>query len=196
MATSQFANQSIALSAASDFTASNLGLEAILKELDNASPTGLETGLQAGLSDPLPSSEKDETPQTTPTSESVTPDRTQTAPAQPPSPPPAEPISAVSLCTKAYNQAYKEAKEKHYSEYDCKKEAERCYLNKIPRLHKPENINDFIACVAYAMLINIIRPADGTKILYAAQIATQATQASQTRNIIANRNKSTSEIPK
>jgi hypothetical protein len=38
-------------------------------------------------------------------------------------------------------------------------------------LDTPENIRDFVACVAYAMLFGAIEPANGSKFLYAAQVA-------------------------
>jgi len=104
-----------------------------------------------------------------------------------------EPLSAVARCVNAYNQTMKTEKQSHSSNYDSEQAAERAYINKIPMLDKAENINDFIACVTYAMLVRIIRTADGTKLLYAAQIANQANQA---KHKIANSNKSTPETPK
>ena len=39
-----------------------------------------------------------------------------------------------------------------------------------------ENIQNFIACVAHAMLLGIIEPADATRLLYAAQVALGASR--------------------
>jgi hypothetical protein len=44
----------------------------------------------------------------------------------------------------------------------------------MPPLSGPENIRDFIACVAHAMLIGAILGPDGARLLYAAQVAYQA----------------------
>jgi hypothetical protein len=41
----------------------------------------------------------------------------------------------------------------------------------MPPLSGYENIRDFIACVAHAMLIGAIQSEQGSKLLYAAQVA-------------------------
>jgi hypothetical protein len=48
----------------------------------------------------------------------------------------------------------------------------------MPSLSGPDNIRDFIACVAHGMLIGAIRDTDGARLLYAAQVARGALQNS------------------
>jgi hypothetical protein len=50
-------------------------------------------------------------------------------------------------------------------------EANKAYLKAMPPLSGYENIRDFIACIAQAMLIDAIRGEQGGKLLYAAQVA-------------------------
>ncbi len=49
--------------------------------------------------------------------------------------------------------------------------AEKAYLDAMPSLSGHENIRDFVACVTNAMLIGAITDNQGTKLLYAAQVA-------------------------
>jgi hypothetical protein len=52
------------------------------------------------------------------------------------------------------------------------------YRRAMPSLSGPDNIRDFIACVAHGMLIGAIRDTDGARLLYAAQVARGALQNS------------------
>jgi hypothetical protein len=45
------------------------------------------------------------------------------------------------------------------------------YRNTMPPLRGAENIRDFIACVAQALLFGVIKDKDASKLLYAAQVA-------------------------
>jgi hypothetical protein len=78
---------------------------------------------------------------------------------------------AVARCMNAWERAYKAEKAKRKSDFDASEEAEKAYRNAMPPLSGYENIRDFIACVAHAMLIGAIRDNQGTKLLYAAQVA-------------------------
>jgi hypothetical protein len=53
----------------------------------------------------------------------------------------------------------------------------------MPVLAGYENVRNFIACVAHGMLIGVFDESDGTKLLYAAQVAlTIANQERKTRD--------------
>jgi hypothetical protein len=78
---------------------------------------------------------------------------------------------AVARCCEAYDLAYKAASLTDKGEFQTATEAERAYRRAMPPLTGHENIRDFIACVAHAMLINALSCADGARLLYAAQVA-------------------------
>jgi|ERR1700729_591076 hypothetical protein len=82
-----------------------------------------------------------------------------------------EPNPAVAYCRQAYRQAFKAAREKGKSEFDREWEAKEAYRRAMPPLSGRENIRDFIACVAYAMLTRWITSPESTQVLYAAQVA-------------------------
>jgi hypothetical protein len=78
---------------------------------------------------------------------------------------------AIARCMGAWARAYKAEKAIKNDDYDAMRKANHAYCNSMPRLSGYENIRDFIACVAHAMLIRVIDRDDGSKILYAAQVA-------------------------
>ncbi len=78
---------------------------------------------------------------------------------------------AVELCTQAYERAYKAAKRQSDSKSYADGQSEMAFRKAMPRLSGQENIRDFIACVAYGMLIKAITGPDGARLLYAAQVA-------------------------
>ncbi|HVZ84231.1 MAG TPA: hypothetical protein VG893_11200 [Terracidiphilus sp.] len=55
--------------------------------------------------------------------------------------------------------------------YEAKTAAVAAYLAALPPLNGAENIREFIACVSHGMALEIINGRDGTRLLYAAQIA-------------------------
>ncbi|MGA2808979.1 MAG: hypothetical protein ABSE87_12665 [Terracidiphilus sp.] len=89
----------------------------------------------------------------------------------PEAPSPAFANPAVARCCAASARAYKAAvangKGKVFSDLN----AEQAYRNNLPPLSGPENIRDFIACVAHGMLIGAIEGPAGARLLYAAQVA-------------------------
>ncbi len=96
--------------------------------------------------------------------------------------PPAEPVAkssskpqaqnpAVTRCLKAWNRTYKESPKKKNDDYEAEKAANEAFRAAMPNLIGIDNIRDFIACIAYGMLNNIITDEQGTKLLYAAQVA-------------------------
>jgi hypothetical protein len=92
-----------------------------------------------------------------------------------PKPPRADGPSAanpsIAGCLKAYSEALQIAVNQGADNRDACKAAEKAYRETMPPLCGQNNIRDFIACVSHAMLIYAIDTSEGTKLLYAAQIA-------------------------
>jgi hypothetical protein len=87
-----------------------------------------------------------------------------------------EPIAAsanpaVARCLDAWARVNKAERAKGKSKYDASEEADRAYREAMPPLSGSENIRDFIACVAHAMIAHIITNDVATKLFYAAQVA-------------------------
>ena len=80
---------------------------------------------------------------------------------------------AVQRCILAYNTALALARERKKDAYDSRKAAKHAYREAFPPLMGRKNVRDFIACVAYAMLTEIMTASEGTRFLYAARVATQ-----------------------
>jgi hypothetical protein len=78
---------------------------------------------------------------------------------------------ALARCMNAWTLTYEKEKAKRKGDFDASLTAEKAYRDAMPPLSGYENIRDFIACVAHAMLIGAILDDKGTKLLYAAQVA-------------------------
>ena len=78
---------------------------------------------------------------------------------------------AVARCLSAWEPVYRAALAKGRYKVHAADDAAQLYRDAMPPLSGYENIRDFIACVANAMLIGAIADDKGTKLLYAAQIA-------------------------
>jgi hypothetical protein len=151
--------------------------EAILRKLADKLPTQYHAS---------PLTKIGETAQPKPLNQpsSPSPSPAQAAAPQPPPPaesPKTEPTGndAVSRCRHAHDEALKDATKRGVQKWNIDGIARRAYVDAMPPLHGAENIRDFIACVAYAMLINLIPASEGSKYLYAAQTAYQAHRPSQ-----------------
>lgn len=97
--------------------------------------------------------------------------------AQPSNTIPAAAIPAIARCVQAYNEAYEAVIQKPgQQDRTARRAGQFAYRQNLPPLIGRRNIRDFTACIAHGMLLNIIDTADGTRILYAAQVA------SNTRN--------------
>lgn len=85
---------------------------------------------------------------------------------------------AVARCSQAWTNAYDVAlpTEGEFSALDAASEA---FRKAMPPLAGSQNIRDFIACVAYGMLNDILAGDEGTKLLYAAQVAHTSTPKPQ-----------------
>ncbi|HEX4321346.1 MAG TPA: hypothetical protein VHZ52_10610 [Acidobacteriaceae bacterium] len=82
-----------------------------------------------------------------------------------------EPNPAVAYCRQAYRQAFKASREHGKKNYEWESDAREAYRRAMPPLSGRENIRDFIACLAYAMLTRWITSPESTQLLYAAQVA-------------------------
>jgi len=78
---------------------------------------------------------------------------------------------AVALCCEARNRVYLEQKARHRDEFDANCEANKAFRNAMPPLSGYENICNFVACVAHGILTGSIEGKNGSKLLYAAQVA-------------------------
>jgi hypothetical protein len=93
------------------------------------------------------------------------------APAAVEEPSPALANPTVAHCVSAWERVYKITLAKEKSRPLASYEASKAYREAMPPLSGYENIRDFIACTAHAMLIGAIEGDQGTKLLYAAQVA-------------------------
>lgn len=84
---------------------------------------------------------------------------------------PARQIAAVAHCCNAWQSTFQASYSRDKNEYAARKAADKAYHNAIPLLYGYQNICDFIACVTHGMVIDAIKGATGSKLLYAAQIA-------------------------
>ena len=86
-------------------------------------------------------------------------------------------LDPVQYCSEAFNVAYLAEREKGVCNYDATKIGANAYRRAMPRLTTYANIRDFIACVTHGMVCHVIPNADGTKLLYASQVALTSLRA-------------------
>jgi hypothetical protein len=87
---------------------------------------------------------------------------------------------AIARCREAWQSRYKTERSKGKEAAYAAHYADESYREAMPPLLDYESIRDFIACTAHGMLIGAIQHQDGTRLLYAAQVAL-ATLHSQPR---------------
>jgi hypothetical protein len=90
---------------------------------------------------------------------------------------PTNALDPVKYCSEAFNAAYLAEREKGATNYDSTKIGASAYRRAMPRLTTYANIRDFIACVTHGMVCQVISNADGTKLLYASQVALTSLRA-------------------
>jgi hypothetical protein len=95
-------------------------------------------------------------------------------PLPPVSPAPISP--AITRCVEAYNRAYKTERASRRDEIAAIRSARKAFRAALPPLGGLENIRDFIACIAQAILLDVIDTADASRLLYAAQVAIAASR--------------------
>jgi hypothetical protein len=81
---------------------------------------------------------------------------------------------AIACCREAWQSRYKVEKSKGKEAVSAAHYADESYRDAMPPLLDYESIRDFIACTAHGMLIGAIQHQDGTRLLYAAQVALAA----------------------
>jgi hypothetical protein len=81
------------------------------------------------------------------------------------------PNFAVEVCCATYSSALKQAIATGSSSSKAHEIGRLTYRAHMPRLSGPDNIRDFVACVAHGMCTGVIPGAEGTRLLYAAQVA-------------------------
>jgi hypothetical protein len=85
--------------------------------------------------------------------------------------------SAVTYCVEAWKTALKESLANGKIEFYAGLDAAKAYRGAMPPLSGHRNICDFIACVGYALAVEIIPEDAGGKLLYSAQVALSAVRA-------------------
>jgi hypothetical protein len=86
--------------------------------------------------------------------------------------------AALTRCRDAWLQAYAERMNKKGREsrsvaiFRAERDAAVAFRSAMPQLADYSGIRDFIACIAYGVLIDAIPPERCTQLLYAAQVAT------------------------
>jgi hypothetical protein len=78
---------------------------------------------------------------------------------------------AIAKCSRAWKNIYQKEIANGTYEGSAANRAGQAYRRLMPPLSGQENIRDFIACVAYGLLIGAIEEKCGAKLLYAAQVA-------------------------
>jgi hypothetical protein len=102
----------------------------------------------------------------------LTIDKTAGAGPDPPGPPTSN--KAVVRCIRAWQWAYKQKLANladDDTEWDAQKAGNLAYLRAIPHLAGYENVRDFIACVAYAEVNDLIMRREAIDFLAAAKVA-------------------------
>ena len=82
--------------------------------------------------------------------------------------------NAVTRCLRAWQRAYKKTIDDDEDDYHAKCAGDRAFLRAMPPLSGSDNIRDYIACVAYAVVIEVIRHKDAAPLLDAAKISLAA----------------------
>lgn len=78
---------------------------------------------------------------------------------------------AVAHCHQVWTCAYARIHKRERNEFSAARLAAGVFCAAMPPLSGQQNIVDFIACVGYGMAVGAIIDQEGTKLLYAAQIA-------------------------
>ena len=86
---------------------------------------------------------------------------------------------AIARCTTAWEKPYRAQIDKDGFESDAVREAGQAFRAAMPPLTTRDHCRDFIACVAQGMLLGAIDEKQGTKLLYAVQIALTAASAQE-----------------
>jgi hypothetical protein len=140
--------------------------------------------------DPLPPEDRSENAEAVSPGIDPSPDSpTDLSPDSPTDQPPATPLDK---CLEAYASARKAAQASGERIYGINDAGEAAYRRAMPPLRGRANIREFIVCVTHGMLIKVISYPDATKLLYAAQVAYNATNSAKK---LKNKPKTTPKLP-
>jgi hypothetical protein len=89
--------------------------------------------------------------------------------------------AAVAHCCEVWERTRLQAREAGNSVVVSRVAGHKAFQKSLPPLTGRENIQNFIACVAHGMLIGAILSQDGTRLLYAAQVAMAADHSPATQ---------------
>jgi len=105
---------------------------------------------------------------------------------------------AVELCDQRFAETAEGAVKKGESHETAMEMGKVAYCASLPKLAGSANIRDFIACITHAMAMGYIASTEGTRLLYAAQVAhTARTKRPKKRNKSSHTNtKETTATPK
>jgi len=78
---------------------------------------------------------------------------------------------AVQRCCEARDRFIRQSRQKNRDSYKTSEAAAEAYCPAMPDLSGFENIRDFVACTSYGIVSGLIDAIEGSKFLYAAQIA-------------------------
>jgi hypothetical protein len=81
---------------------------------------------------------------------------------------------AIVRCMRAWNYTYKKGRAEDLSDYQAEKAANQAYLRAAPPLRGYKNICDFIACINFASISDIVIPRDAQHYLANAKLALSA----------------------
>jgi len=84
------------------------------------------------------------------------------------------PNLAVELCCEMYRTTKEQSIKDGKSASVAVQAGKLAYCSIMPKLAGADNVRDFIACIAHGMLIGVIPSSEGTRPLYAAQVAFSA----------------------
>ena len=90
--------------------------------------------------------------------------------------------TAIESCCSVWQSVYKAQIAKGKNDVYASRDAAQAYRSAMPPLSGQENIGDFIACVAKRKKIGAIEGSNGTKLLYAAQVALSTIRRQPTQN--------------
>ncbi len=82
--------------------------------------------------------------------------------------------AAVGRCIRAQKYAHNKALDEDETDYEAEKAGNQAFIRAMPPLAGPANIRDFVACVTYAILTEVIRHKDSDHLLAAAKVALAA----------------------
>jgi hypothetical protein len=84
---------------------------------------------------------------------------------------PAHSNPVVARCCSAWDQAFQQARTQGKGDIFASLDAAKAHRQNLPALDNSDVIRDFIACGTQGMLLGAIAGQDGTRLLYAAQVA-------------------------